>query len=123
MNASIVVMTHNRKQVLEKTIDAMVQLEYSGKYEVIVVNDGSTDGTFEMLKKYLKNKEVVVINQARSLPCKARNNGIKKAKYEVTVIMDDDCIPRKDWLARLMHGFDEEGTGIVSSYSVHGGTS
>jgi glycosyltransferase involved in cell wall biosynthesis len=123
MNASIVVMTHNRKQVLEKTIDAMLQLEYSGKYEIIVVNDGSIDGTEEMMQKYSKNKEVVVINQPRSLPCKARNNGIKKAKYEVVVIMDDDCIPRKDWLERLIAGFDEEGVGIVSSYSVHGGTS
>ena len=123
MNASIVVMTHNRKQVLEKTIDAMVQLEYSGKYEIIVVNDGSTDGTAEMLQKYSKNQKVVVINQPRSLPCKARNNGIKKVKYEVTVIMDDDCIPRKDWLERLMQGFEEKDVGVVSSYSVHGGTS
>src|SRR3989344_313888 len=123
MNASIVVMTHNRKRVLEKTIDAMLQLDYSGKYEIIVVNDGSTDGTAEMLQKYSKNQKVVVINQPRSLPCKARNNGIKKVKYEVTVIMDDDCIPRKDWLERLMQGFEEKDVGVVSSYSVHGGTS
>jgi len=124
MNASIVVMTHNRKRVLEKTIDAMLQLDYSGKYEIIVVNDGSTDGTEEMLEnRFSKNNKISIINQPRSLPCKARNNGIKRAKYEVVVIMDDDCIPRKDWLERLMEGFDDKGVGIVSSYSVHGGTS
>lgn len=124
MNASIVVMTHNRKAVLEKTIDAMLQLEYAGKYEVIVVNDGSSDGTSEMLQgKYSKNNKILIINQPRSLPCKARNSGIKRAKYEVVVIMDDDCIPRKDWLSRLIAGFGEKGVGIVSSYSIHGGTS
>src|SRR3989338_108596 len=93
--ASIVVMTHNRKQVLEKTLDAMLQLEYPGKYEVIVVNDGSTDGTKEMLRdKFSKSGKITIISQQRSLPCRARNNGIGKAKYEVVVIMDDDCIPR-----------------------------
>lgn len=123
MDASIVVMTHNRETVLEKTVNAMLAQEFNGQFEVIVVNDGSTDGTKQMLEKFEKNSKLKVINQERSLPCRARNNGIKKTAYEITVIMDDDCIPRSDWLQRIVNGFSDETIGMVSSYSVHGGTS
>lgn len=123
-SASIVVMTHNRKEVLQKTIRGMLAQDFSGKFEIIVVNDGSTDGTKEMLEKnFGKNKKVVVINQARSLPCKARNRGIKTAKNDIIVIMDDDCIPERKWLAKIVNGFNEPHIGIVTSYSKFGGTS
>ncbi len=123
-NASIVVMTHNRKEVLEKTLRAMLKQDFDGKFEIIVVNDGSTDGTAQMLaKNFGKEKKVIAINQARSLPCKARNNGIKKAKFEFAVIMDDDCIPEPDWLQNLINGFSSEKMGIVSSFDLFGGTS
>ncbi|MBI2598113.1 MAG: glycosyltransferase family 2 protein [Candidatus Diapherotrites archaeon] len=123
-NASIVVMTHNRKTILEKTLKAMLAQKFSGKFEIIVVNDGSSDGTKEMLeKKFGKEKKIAIINQKRSLPCKARNNGIKIAKHEFVAIMDDDCIPEKNWLQPLIAGFSSEKIGVVSSYDLFGGTS
>ncbi|MEK6942245.1 MAG: glycosyltransferase family A protein [archaeon] len=123
-NASIVVMTHNRKPVLEKTLKAMLAQKFSGEFEIIVVNDGSTDGTVEMLgKKFGKEKKIIAINQPRSYPCRARNNGIKKARNEFIVIMDDDCIPGKNWLQCLIDGFSSPKIGIVSSYDLYGGTS
>ncbi len=123
-SASIVVMTHNRKNVLKRTIRAMLEQNFKGKFEVIVVNDGSTDGTKEMLEKeFGKNKKLAVINQNRSLPCKARNNGIKKSKNDIVVIMDDDCIPEKAWLSKMVAGFENEKIGIVTSYNLYGGTS
>ena len=123
-NASIVVMTHNRKQVLQKTLKAMLNQKFFGKFEIIVVNDGSTDGTKEMLaQKFGKEKKIIAINQQRSLPCKARNNGIKNAKYEFIAIMDDDCIPEKNWLQSLIDGFSSKKIGVVSSYDLFGGTS
>ncbi|HIH08559.1 MAG TPA: glycosyltransferase family 2 protein, partial [Candidatus Diapherotrites archaeon] len=67
-------MTHNRKNVLEQTINGMLEQDFQGRFEIIVVNDGSTDGTKQMLwEKFQNNKKVVVLNQHRSFPCKARN--------------------------------------------------
>ncbi|MFH1225487.1 MAG: glycosyltransferase family A protein [Candidatus Diapherotrites archaeon] len=126
---SIVVMTHNRCEVLERTLRAMLRQDYPAPYEIIVVNDGGTDGTEQMLRSaFGKEKRVRVLNQARSFPCRARNNGIKKARYGFVAIMDDDCIPARDWLKKLMRGFFDNGAlnkkiGVVSSFHEFGGTS
>lgn len=127
--ASVVVMTHNRADVLKKTLAAMLKQDYPAAYEIIVVNDGSTDGTEKMLRSaFGTEKRVRVLEQERSFPCRARNNGIKKSRYGFTVIMDDDCIPEKSWLRKLMNGFFDDGAlnkkiGVVSSFHEFGGTS
>lgn len=118
---SIVTMTYNRADVLEGTLTAMLELDYPADYEVIVVNDGSTDNTKDVLKKF--GKKIKVIHQERKGPCAARNAGIKLAKYPIVVVMDDDCIPAKDWLMDLVSGFDAPDVGVVSAFDIYGGTS
>lgn len=120
-NASIVTMTYNRSEVLEKTLNAMLLLDYPNDYEIIVVNDGSTDNTKEVLKKF--GDKIRVIHQERSGPCAARNAGFGVAKYPIVVNMDDDCIPEKEWLRDLVSGFDSPKIGVVSAFAIYGGTS
>jgi glycosyltransferase involved in cell wall biosynthesis len=118
---SIVTMTHNRAEVLEKTLKAMLELDYPTDYEIIVVDDGSTDNTREVLDKF--KGRIKVIHQERRGPCAARNTGMKAAKYPIVVNMDDDCIPAKEWLKDLMRGFDSPKVGVVSAFDIYGGTS
>ncbi|MBU2100285.1 glycosyltransferase family 2 protein, partial [Candidatus Micrarchaeota archaeon] len=95
-------------------------------YEIIVVNDGSTDLTKSLLeKKYKKDNSFTIIHlKSNSGLCKARNTGINAAKKEIIVMMDQDCIPENDWLKNLLKGFDSENVGMVSSFSSEsGGTS
>jgi len=126
MNASIVVATYNGKKTIEKTLDSLLSQKFDGKYEIIVIDDGSTDGTSELLDKYAKYKDknkLKVFHQKNSGVCAARNLGIKKAKYEIVVNMDHDCIAEKDWLEKIVAGFDSEKIGVVTSYGGYGGTS
>lgn len=118
---SIVTMTYNRAAVLEKTLKAMLELDYPNDYEVIVVNDGSTDNTGEVLRKF--KGRIRVIHQERKGPCAARNAGIRAARYPIIVNMDDDCVPAKDWLRDLIRGFDSPEVGVVSAFDIYGGTS
>ena len=120
---SIVIPTLNNPEILRKVLKAMLELDYPADYEIIVVNDGSTDYTKEMLKQFDKNKKISVINLPRSGVCKARNAGIAKAKYDFVINMDHDCIPEKDWLEVIMNGFDSSKIGIVTGYGGYGGTS
>jgi len=124
MNASIVVTAYNNKKVLEKTLNSLMKQNFRGKYEVIVVNDGSSDGTKEFLDKYKIGKQnLLVFHQKNSGVCRARNKGIENAQYEIVVNMDHDCIAEKDWLEKMVAGFDSDKIGVVSAYDYYGGTS
>jgi len=122
---SIVILTFNRQEVIGKTIEGMLKLDYpESEYEIIVINDESRDKTKKVLEKFKKEKKITIINNEKEKgPCLARNQGIKKAKNDFIVIMDDDCIPEKNWLKDMIKGFDSEKIGMVSGFSLHGGTS
>lgn len=119
---SVVVATLNSRETLRKTLRGLLALSYPRPVEIIVVNDGSSDGTREMLDQEFSRK-VKSIHLPRSGVCIARNIGIENASGEIVVIMDHDCIPERDWLRRLVSGFDAKNVGVVSSYGYYGGTS
>lgn len=123
--ASVVVCAYNQAKVMEKTLNAMEKLNYPD-YEVVVVNDGSKDATREVLDKKFANKKLFTIihHEKNGGLCKARNTGIAASQKEIVVMMDQDCIPEKNWLMDLVKGFDSERVGMVSSFSEDsGGTS
>ncbi|MDD5148286.1 MAG: glycosyltransferase family A protein [Candidatus ainarchaeum sp.] len=123
--ASIVVATYNYAAKISPTIKGILEIEYPDEFEIIVVNDGSTDNTAEVLEKeFGKNKKVKIINFEKNRGvCAARNAGINAARFPIVVNMDHDCIPEKNWLTSLVKGFSSEKTGVVSSMGAFGGTS
>src|SRR3989338_6549714 len=124
--ASIVVPAYNNRVGLQKVVQAMLELEYQGQYEVLVVNAGSTAGTREMLEREFGGMERVrLFHLPRLGVCRARNTGIRAAKGELVFNMDHDCIPARNWLARMVEGFTEGGpqVGVVTGYGGYGGTS
>ncbi len=123
-SVSVVILSFNREEVIGKTVKAMLELNYPKEaFEVIVINDASKDNTKKVLEGFKDKRLNVVNNEKEKGPCSARNQGIKMAKNDYIIIMDDDCIPEKEWLNQMIQGFDSEETGMVSGYSLHGGTS
>ncbi len=124
-SASIVVASFNGGEPLINAVKGMLNQDFSGKWEVIVVDDGSFDGkTPDLLRKnFGKNQNVTLIFLPRSGVCKTRNAGIRAAKYDVVINMDHDDNPEKDWLRIMMRGFDSPNVGAVSGYGHFGGTS
>jgi glycosyltransferase involved in cell wall biosynthesis len=87
---SIVIPTYNRRHLLEKTLKS-VFLELPQCYEVIVVDDGSTDETIEILKsKYSMNVNFCILQQQNSGPAAARNYGVSQARGEWIAFLDSD---------------------------------
>ncbi|MFH1663560.1 MAG: glycosyltransferase family A protein [archaeon] len=122
-SASIVILTFNREKVIGRTLKAMLEQNYP-EYEIIIINDASKDNTKKVLEKFSNMKKITVINNEKEKgPCAARNQGIKFAKNDLIIVMDDDCIPEKNWLKTMIKGFDSDKVGMVSGYSIHGGTS
>ena len=96
MNVSIVIPTYNRKPILEKCLKALekqILNKFVSNYEVIVVDDGSTDGTSTWIKN---NNEVlphvVLYEQKHGGPALGRNLGVMKSKYEIIIFIDSDLI-------------------------------
>jgi len=94
MDASIVIATYNRKILLEKCLNCLFNQDYpKDRYEIIVVDDGSTDGTWQMVRgrkpscklKYLPHSK-------RKGPAKSRNQGISSSKGEVVIFVDSDIL-------------------------------
>lgn len=109
MKASIIVPTYNRKEDLERCIDHLEQLDYpEEEHEIIVINDGSTDGTEELLEqKENKITNFTGINKENGGAGSARNKGIEAASGDYIFFIDDDCLAPEDWIQQHMEHYKE----------------
>jgi glycosyltransferase involved in cell wall biosynthesis/peptidoglycan/xylan/chitin deacetylase (PgdA/CDA1 family) len=90
---SVVIPTFNRRHVLERTLPSLLAQDLPPEdYEVIVVVDGSTDGTVQMLRDWKPKCSFHVLESSRRGPGAARNVGIQAAVGELVLFLDDDLI-------------------------------
>lgn len=109
---SIVVCTFNRLDYLKKCLASLLELDFP-EYEIIIVNDGSTDGTKYFLDS-LNNKKIKIVHrECNQGPSEARNTGIKNARHDIIAFTDDDCAVDRNWLTELIKGFTSEQIGFV----------
>jgi len=110
---SVVIAVYNRKDLMKRTLDAMLKVGYKN-YEIIVADGDSTDGTKEMLfqytKKYKRLKPIVVKEPGRTI---ARNKAIKKSRGEIIIFVDSDCIVEKNWMKEIVKPFEDPDVGVV----------
>ncbi|WP_129633678.1 exopolysaccharide biosynthesis glycosyltransferase EpsD [Candidatus Oscillochloris fontis] len=100
---SIVIPTYNRLPRLKQVIAALEGQTYPmTDVEVIVVSDGSTDGTHEYLRDLTTRLNLCFVPQANAGPAAARNNGIRNAHGEIIIFVDDDVVPSPDLVAEHM---------------------
>lgn len=103
LQVSVVVATHNRAALLGRLLDALRAQSLSHEaFEVVVVDDASTDGTRGVLEEAVArgDLDVRVIHRSRSEgPGAARNEGWLAARAPLVAFTDDDCAPTPGWLA------------------------
>ncbi|HEX9340813.1 MAG TPA: glycosyltransferase [Thermoplasmata archaeon] len=99
---SVVVCTYNGASTIRDTLEALRNLDYPS-FEVIVVNDGSTDGTAQIISSYPYR----VIHEENQGLSRARNIGIAAATGEMVAFIDDDAYPDPHWLRFLALSFME----------------
>ena len=119
MLVSIIIPTYNGAKRIGKCLTALSQQYYQGEFEIIVVDDGSTDDTQEeIIKNY---PQISLIQQKNAGPAAARNHGAQVAKGEILLMTDDDCVPMPDWISQMVQPFldDFELVGIKGVYRTH----
>lgn len=98
---SVVVCAYNAERTMDSCLASLKVLNYPN-YEVIVVNDGSTDRTLEITQRYDYLRLISQENQGLSA---ARNTGIAAAIGEIVAFTDSDCVADPDWLTYLVDKF------------------
>ncbi len=104
MKISIIVPVYNEAEMIKGCLKSLIEQDYSKKdYEIIVINDGSTDKTLENVESIIKkNKKTKIrlINQKNSGRAISREVGAKSAKYENLILTDSRCLARNDLLKK-----------------------
>ncbi len=108
---SVIIPTFNRADFLKKAIESVLSQTYQG-FELIIVDDGSTDDTYEIVSEFKNN--VVYIKQENRGAAAARNTGIKRAKNKFLAFLDSDDCWDKEKLAIQMDEMEKNPSYLVS---------
>lgn len=102
---SVIVLNYYGEKVIEATIESLLKLNYpKTAYEIIIVDNNSQDNSKEILTKYSKQySNIRLFFQNKNLGFSKGNNvGMKKAKGEFVVLLNNDCVVEKNWLKELV---------------------
>lgn len=130
---SVIVPARNEELTISLCLDSLIASEFpQGKFEIIVVDDRSSDSTALILAEYLKrveNLRVITITEefANSLTSafptllgkpRALHAGIMSARGEIIAMTDADCVVSSQWLATIESVFEDEQTGLLAGFTV-----
>ena len=111
---SVIVPTYNRADLVRLTIDSVLSQLYRN-FELVVVDDGSTDHTKEVVGEYLDLPNFTYLYQENSGRSVARNHGLAIAKGEYVMFLDSDDILAEDAIQNLAIAADQNpGSGVVA---------
>lgn len=103
---SVIVPTRNRARLAKETVESLLAQDYpAGRYEIIIVDDGSTDETPDTLRAFAERGDQPSVKYIRREPVSAnaaRNAGISAAGGDPIVFVDDDIEAPPDWLTALV---------------------
>jgi glycosyltransferase involved in cell wall biosynthesis len=94
---SIITPTYNRAYLIERCIDSIAAQTYSD-WELIIVDDGSTDNTPEIIQKYLEDTRIRYIQKKNTGGSDSRNFGVSLAKHDFIAFLDSDDEALPNWL-------------------------
>jgi hypothetical protein len=110
--------TYNGAHTLPRMLDALTRLkEPEGGWHVVVIDNGSTDATLDILAAFQQRLPMVVLREPRRGQNAARNTGLDARRGDLMVFTDDDVIPDPAWLQRLRAAADRH-----PEFDVFGGT-
>ena len=114
--ASLIVLTWNKKEILKESLDALIEAvnRDGGNHEIMLVDNGSTDGTQDFVRIHYPQIRIIELEKNYRF-CRANNIGVKLARNEIVVLLNNDVIVRPDFIAPLLRGFEESDVFAVTS--------
>lgn len=113
-SASVVICAYNAAATLEECLEKTCAMEYPN-YEVVVVDDGSTDATAEIARRFPRVRLLTIEHAGLSV---ARNEGYRAASHELIAYLDSDAYPTEHWLYYLVLGMEDRTVAGVGGPNV-----
>lgn len=114
---SILVPVKNEEKVIGRLLEALMRLDYpQEKKEIVIVEDGSTDETVEICRRYIRQypKQMKLVHQTTSNgKPSALNCGLRHVKGEIVAVFDADSVPESDTLLRVVEHFEDPSVAAV----------
>jgi cellulose synthase/poly-beta-1,6-N-acetylglucosamine synthase-like glycosyltransferase len=114
-SVSIIIPAHNEEKDIGGTIKSVKRLKYPSNKEIIIVDDGSTDNTYEIAKKF---KDVKVLRKKQGGKASALNFGVNHANGEIVVCIDSDSYPERNALLKTVPFFEENVAAVTTTVLV-----
>jgi glycosyltransferase involved in cell wall biosynthesis len=118
IDVSVIIPAYNASSTIDRLITGLLNQNYNlNKFEVIIINDGSTDDTLVKIKQNIIENPNLIL---RLYSCQnggqgiARNIGIKHAKGRIIAFTDADCIPTKNWIKNIVTEIIDNKRSFVS---------
>jgi glycosyltransferase involved in cell wall biosynthesis len=111
MHISIVVPFYNEERYIEECIKSLLAQDYAtDRYEIIMVDNNSTDRSAEIVKRYPRVK---LLSEERPGDFAARNRGVKEASGQIIAFTDSDTAPFSDWLQSIEATFKDPEVLVI----------
>lgn len=115
---SVCIAAYNAEGTIRSLIESLLELDYP-EYEVVIVDDGSNDGTLEIVESYSKKSNLIrLIRQPNQGASAARNRALEAATYEIVAYTDSDTTVSPQWLEHLVTPFDDPSVGATTGRTV-----
>ncbi len=115
MIVSVVIAVFNREDLIEQCVRSVLDQTFKENYEIIVVDDASTDKTPQLLSKILDPKLTVLRNEKNRGPSYSRNRAVGQSKGEYIVFLDADCIAGREWAQEIIKPFELDSRIVIVS--------
>lgn len=118
---SVIVAARNEEANMEGLLDSLVHQDYP-EYEIIIVNDRSTDRTSSIVEQFQHRdasvRRIDITSSSHEMPAKkyALSQGIASSTGQILLFTDADCLPPRTWITAMVQGF-ENNVGLVAGYS------
>ena len=119
-SVTILIAAYNEERWIDETIRNKLALDYPlHKLEIIVVSDGSTDGTDTIVKRYLNQGVRLIRQEPRAGKTAALNRVVKETRSEILVFADANSLYERDALRKLVRNFADTSVGYVTGKMVY----
>jgi glycosyltransferase involved in cell wall biosynthesis len=115
MDLSLIICTRDRHHRLARCLESVRRLTFDGSWELIIVDNGSTDETADVVREFVQTTDLRAIYLFEPAPGKSRalNTALEIAAGQILAFTDDDCYPAPDFLTQVWSAFDDPSVGYI----------